>query len=236
MTGQTEPALAAARKAAELAKNRAASSKSSAQGKASKEELPRYLSRVAWVLYHAKRHDEAAKGYRELVEKYGMDYSSGEVRRAVREARLVLSNLAVMNSKLPAAEEWLEQVLDEFPDDPSALNDLGYLWADAGKHLDRAHRMIRLAIGKEPDNAAYRDSLGWVLFRKGKVREALPELEKAAATEPDPTVLDHLGDAYRADGQAEKAKQSWRRAIEAYRKTHEEQKARKLEEKIKALR
>ncbi len=237
MAGQTEPALAAARKAAELAKKRAAAPKSSGQGKESKEgkeELPRYLSRAAWVLYHAKRYDEAIRGYREVVEKYGKDYTSSEIRKAVREALLVLSNLAVLKSDLPAAEAWLEQVLDEFPDDPSALNDLGYLWADQGKHLDRAHRMIRQAVQQEPDNAAYRDSLGWVLFRKGQVREALPELEKAAALEPDPTVLEHLGDAYRADGQNEKARHSWSKAIEAYRKAHEEQKAKKVEEKIKS--
>jgi len=235
LAGQTEPALAAARKAAELAKSRASGPTSSAQTKEAKEELPRYLSRVAWILYHAKRYDEATQAYKELLGKFGKDYSSGEIRKAVRETCLVLSNIAVLKSDLPSAEEWLEQVLDEFPDDASALNDLGYLWADEGKHLERAQRMIRQALRQEPDNAAYRDSWGWVLFRKGRVREALPELEKAAAMEPDPTVLEHLGDAYRAGGQADKARQAWRKAAEAYRKAHEEQKAKKVEEKIKAL-
>jgi len=235
MAGQTEPALAAARKAAELAKSRASGPKSSGQTKEAKEELPRYLSRVAWILYHAKRYDEAIRAYKELVAKFGRDYGSGEIRKVVRETRLVLSNIAVLKSDLPSAEEWLEQVLDEFPDDASALNDLGYLWADEGKHLERAHRMIRRAIQHEPDNAAYRDSLGWVLFRQGKVGEALPELEKAAAMEPDPTVLEHLGDAYRAGARADKAKQAWRKAAEAYRKAHEEPKAKKVEEKIKSL-
>jgi tetratricopeptide (TPR) repeat protein len=235
MAGQTEPALASARKAADLARNRAAGPKSSAQTKDAKEELPRYLSRVAWILYHAKRYDEAIHAYKELVAKFGRDYGSGEIRKTVRETRLLLSNIAVLKSDMSSAEEWLEQVLDEFPDDPSALNDLGYLWADQGKHLERAHRMIRQAIQEEPDNAAYRDSLGWVLFRKGRVAEALPELEKAAAMEPDPTVLEHLGDAYRAVGQADKAKQAWRKAAEAYRKAHEEPKAKKTEEKIKSL-
>lgn len=231
LAGQTGPALAAARKAAELAERRV----SGPQAKEAKEELPRYLNRVAWILYHAKRYDEAIKAYEQLLAKFGNEYGSGEIRGAVRETRLVLSNIAVLTSNLPAAEEWLEQVLDEYPDDASALNDLGYLWADQGKHLDRACRMIRQAVEREPDNAAYRDSLGWVLFRKGKVAEALPELEKAAAKESDPTVLEHLGDAYRAAGQAGKGKEAWRKAAEAYRKAHEEQKATKVEEKIKGL-
>ena len=59
-------------------------------------------------------------------------------------------------------------MLDEFPDDAGAMNDLGYLWADQDKNLQRARRMIRKAVDAEPDNAAYRDSLGWVLFRLGR--------------------------------------------------------------------
>jgi tetratricopeptide (TPR) repeat protein len=237
MAGQTEPALAAARTAAELAQKRAAAKASdkSKETQQAKDELPRYLIRPAWVLYHAKRYDEAISGYREVVRKYGQDYSSGEIRRAVREARLVLSNLAVLKSDLPQAEEWLEQVLDEFPDDPSALNDLGYLWADQGKRLDRAHRMIRSAVQQEPENAAYLDSLGWVLFRKGKVNEAVVELEKAARLDPDPTVLDHLGDAYRAAGQNAKAAEAYRKAAAAYRQAGEQKKAVQVEAKIKSL-
>ena len=41
--------------------------------------------------------------------------------------------------------------------------------------------MIREAVAAEPDNAAYRDSLGWVLFRLGKYPQAVAELKKAAA-------------------------------------------------------
>ena len=66
--------------------------------------------------------------------------------------------------------------------------------------------MIRQAVDAEPDNMAYRDSLGWVLFRLGKYPEAVAELEKAAAgKKPDGVVLDHLGDAYRKAGQRDKA-------------------------------
>ncbi len=239
LAGQTEPALAAARRAAELAKQRAVAPKASGKSEETqqaKDELPRYLIRPAWVLYHAKRYDEAIQAYREVVQKYAQDYSSSEIRRVVREARLVLSNLAVLKSDLSQAEEWLEQVLDEFPDDPSALNDLGYLWADQGKRLNRAYRMIRQAVQQEPENAAYLDSLGWVLFRMGRVHEALVELEKAARLEPDPTVLDHLGDAYRAAGQNAKAAEAYLRAADAHRNAQEHEKAKIVEEKIMSLR
>ena len=131
------------------------------------------------------------------------------------------------------AEEWLEQVLDEFPDDEGALNDLGYLWADQNKHLERAERMTRKAVEVEPDNKAYHDSLGWALYRRGKFAEAATELEKAVDTEkPDGVVFDHLGDTYQKLGRHEKALEKWRKAVETFRKEKEAEKAAAVEKKM----
>ncbi len=102
-----------------------------------KADSARYRGRAAWVLYFAKRYDDALKAYTELIREFDDNYSSAETREVLREARLALSNLCVLKDDLPQAEEWLEQVLDEFPDDPGALNDLGYLWADENRNLVR---------------------------------------------------------------------------------------------------
>jgi tetratricopeptide (TPR) repeat protein len=198
-------------------------------------EMPRFQSRLGLVLMQLRRYDEAAAVYRKLLDRFGDDYSSSETREAVREARMALSHLAVLGNRLAEAEEYLEQILDEFPEDPGAYNDLGYLWADQGKHLHRAKRMIELAVEAEPDNSAYRDSLGWVLFRLGQYRQAIVELEKAAAGRPDGVILDHLGDAYLKVGDRHRAKEAFGRAAEAFRKQHEEEKARLVEDKLKLL-
>src|SRR5262249_44882921 len=123
----------------------------------------------------------------------------------------------------------------EYPDDTSALNDLGYLWADQGKHLDRARRMIEQAVEVDPESTAYRDSLGWVFYRLKRYREAIEQLEKATAgeDEPDGTILDHLGDAYAADKQRDKAREAWKRAVAALKKAKENDKAAKVEKKLK---
>ena len=151
------------------------------------------------------RRDWKALGAAFLAGATTEDDRSTETREILRDARLELSGLCVLKHRLPEAEEWLQQVLDEYPDDVAACNDLGYLWADQGTHLQRALKMIRHAVAAEPDNAAYRDSLGWVLYRLGRYPEAVAELEKAAAKEPAAEVLDHLGDARLKAGQAEKA-------------------------------
>ena len=124
-----------------------------------------------------------------------------------------MSALCVVQGRLDEAEEWLQQVLDEYPDDVEADNDLGFLWADENKHLDRALKMIVAAVAAEPENRAYRDSLGWVYYRLGRFPEAVAELEKAVdEKQPDGTILDHLGDAYEKLGRRDKAVAAWQRA------------------------
>ena len=216
MQHHTDEALAAARKGAKL-----------------KPDAARFASRVGWVLYQAKRNDEAIKSYAELIARFEADYGSPETRDVLREARLALSNLCVLEGRPAEAEEWLEQVLDEFPDDVGAANDLGYLWADQDKHLRRALPMIERAVAAEPDNSAYRDSLGWVYYRLGRYDEALAELKKAVADRPEGVVLDHLGDAYLRSGQPQQAKDAWRRAAEALEKEKETQKADEVKRKLK---
>jgi Flp pilus assembly protein TadD len=93
--------------------------------------------------------------------------------------------------------------------------------------------MIVVAVAAEPENRAYRDSLGWVYYRLGRFREAVTELEKALDDkQPDGTVLDHLGDAYQKAGKNDKALVAWRRAKEAFEKDKDVEKAKKVEEKM----
>lgn len=201
---------------------------------AKKDDSPRFLSRVAWIQYHAGHFADARKTYQELIDQFDAETEAEDDRDVLRESRLALSNLDVEAGKLREGEEWLQQVLDEFPDDASAANDLGYLWADSGKRLPRALAMVQKAVDAEPDNAAYRDSLGWALYRLGRIPEAIVQLEKAAALEADPAVLEHLGDVYAAAQQPAKAKDAWQRAAAGYRKAKTPQpgKAQAVEKKV----
>jgi tetratricopeptide (TPR) repeat protein len=221
MDGKTDDALAAARTAAEK-----------------KSDDPRFESRIAWIYYHAKRYDEAVKHYRELLTKYDGKFDTPDERSVVHDTRLILSNIAVLEEKLAEAEEWIEQVLDEFPDDVGAMNDLGYLWADQNKRLERAHRMIRKAVEAEPENGAYRDSLGWVLHRLGRHQEALTEQNKAVELtktkdkESDGVMYDHLGDIHAALGQKDDAVAAWREAATAFGKAGEKDKQEAMKKKM----
>jgi len=196
-------------------------------------DAPRLQAQPGWVQYYAKRYEEAERSYESLLERFDSQ-AAGGVRDAMRDARLVLSNIGVQRNRMAQAEEWLEQVLDEFPEDLGALNDLGYLWADQGKNLIRALEMTRRAVAGQPDNAAYRDSLGWALYRLDRIPEAIRELEQAAAgDDPDGVILDHLGDAYRRADRTAEAVALWRRAAAAFAKEEDREKQTATEEKIK---
>lgn len=184
-------------------------------------EVPTIQVRPAWVLTLGKRWPDARRAYLEILDRWGDEYGSPAVREVIRDAKSSLSTIELELGHLDAAEEWLEQILDEFPTDVGTMNDLGYLWADRGVHLQKALRMIRRATEAHPDNFAYRDSLGWVLFRLGRVDEALVELRRAVdVDEPDGIVLDHLGDVLKVAQGVEAARPQWTRAAEALRESN----------------
>jgi tetratricopeptide (TPR) repeat protein len=108
---------------------------------------------------------------------------------------IVFFNMGILYSKLnnfKAAEYCLKKAIYLYPDDHEALNYLGYMYAQRGEHLDEAISLIKKALEFEPENGAYMDSLGWAYFKKGMLKEALFNLEKAQEVMPDPQIEGHL--------------------------------------------
>src|SRR4029453_18888114 len=84
-------------------------------------------------------------------------------------------DLAICREKLgdiAGAEAAARDALAHDPENPTALNFLGYLLADHNLKLDEAAGLIQKALQRDPDNGAYLDSLGWVYYRLGRLTEA----------------------------------------------------------------
>jgi tetratricopeptide (TPR) repeat protein len=113
-----------------------------------------------------------------------------------------------------AAIRELRRLLSERPGDATVQNALGYALADNNKDLDEAATLISASLAQMPDSAAVLDSMGWVLFRQGKTREALPYLERAAKLDDDAEIALHLGDVQAALGDAAAAKAVWQKGLE----------------------
>ncbi|MBS1145427.1 MAG: pilus assembly protein TadD [Proteobacteria bacterium] len=91
-------------------------------------------------------------------------------------------------------ETHLKHLLTIKPDHAHALNALGYSWADRNIRLNEAHDLITRALTQTPDDPFILDSLGWVLFRQGKLADALKTLENAYKIKADPEIAAHLGE------------------------------------------
>jgi len=114
-----------------------------------------------------------------------------------------------------AAEDVFLKVLEKSPDHAPSLNYLGYMWAESGENLDRAQEMLTRAVGQEPNNGAYVDSLGWVYFQLGKLDLAEKYLTDATRLLPrDATVHEHLGDVVAKRGDVPRALQLYRTALD----------------------
>jgi len=117
-------------------------------------------------------------------------------------------------------EQVLRDVLTLDPAHASAANDLGYTLGEDGRELERAESLTRKAVDADPANASFLDSLGWVLYKRGRfdqARQALAravELSHARGGEPDPVVLDHLGDVLYRAGDGAGAAGLWKQALD----------------------
>ncbi|ATH78331.1 tetratricopeptide repeat protein [Halomonas sp. NyZ770] len=116
---------------------------------------------------------------------------------------------------LAAMERDLQQILRTEPNNPDALNALGYTLADLNitERLEEARDLIERAYEVDPDNPAIMDSLGWVYFRLGKLDDALAWLESAYSRLPDQEVSAHLAEVLHALGRSDEARQAIARAM-----------------------
>ncbi len=197
------------------------------------------------ILAMAERYDAAETEGKALIKTYSKPAESVELH-------YLLSNVYAGAKRQADAESELQTILKIDPDNPTVNNDLGYLWAEQGKNLKVAEDMIRKALEvdrsqrrrnpnltteDDKDNAAYVDSLGWVLFRRGQIEEAKKELERATTLDEgaDPTIYDHLGDVYSRLRMHREASRAWQRAVELYKdgiRGNDEERVRDLQKKL----
>lgn len=156
------------------------------------------------AVYLQQRKLKEAEGIFKLIA--GMD-------PADPQAHFYLGSIYFDLKDNSSVEKELNTALKLKPDYHEALNFLGYFYLEQDKNINQAGQMIRQALVFEPENSAYLDSLGWFYFKKGKFKEALRELEKAASLLSDPTIYDHLGDTYLNLGDRDKAKLNWEKSL-----------------------
>jgi tetratricopeptide (TPR) repeat protein len=104
-----------------------------------------------------------------------------------RESAMMYNTLAYAayaQKRFIAAVEYYEKALDIDNENLTAINGLGYVLADTGLDKLKGLRLCRKAVDRNPENAAYLDSLGWAAFQCGKLDEARKWLRQAMELAP----------------------------------------------------
>jgi tetratricopeptide (TPR) repeat protein len=161
------------------------------------------------MLISAGRGNEAVEAARKALA-----LASAEEPGQGTNALIMLSSAQERAGDTKGAEATLREVLAKDADNPTALNNLGYFLTEHDEKLGEALGMIERAVRTDPQNPSFLDSLGWVYFKLGKLKEAERYLSDAARRNPtSATIQEHLGDLFKKLGQQEKAQASWRKAL-----------------------
>ena len=155
------------------------------------------------LLVQAERYEEAIAVYSEALEdQYDADLIYARAMAAEKIGRLDM------------LETDLRTILRHEPDHAQALNALGYTLADATDRLTEAYELIKKALALRPSDFYILDSMGWVLYRLGRLDEAVEYLRKAISIRQDPEIAAHLGEVLWVRGEREQAKEVWEAALQ----------------------
>jgi tetratricopeptide (TPR) repeat protein len=176
------------------------------------------------LIYASLKDYEKAIGVlervRDIHERSGLDMTP--------TFYLTLGSAYERAGKLEKTEQVLEKCIELYPNDHEAMNYLAYTWAEKGIKLEKALEYVIRALDLDPGNGAYVDTLGWVYFMQKDYPKALEQLKKANdIVKDDPTVTEHLGDAFHSMNDDEKALYYWKHSF--ILDTENEPLARKLE-------
>ena len=138
----------------------------------------------AQLLAALERNEEALVLYGKALQ-----FRPDDEATALGRASLML-NMGRVDESIEA----YQMAAKRWPESPTTLNALGYTLADYTDRYSDAEKLIRKALSYDPQNPAIVDSLGWVLYKRGKYEEALEQLEIAYNLFPDPEVAAHLID------------------------------------------
>jgi tetratricopeptide (TPR) repeat protein len=170
------------------------------QGEQEKVQLAMQQAELA---RHAKRYDLSFRILSQALESWP------------RSPELLYDRALVSDQlgNLGDAERDLKTLLKEKPDDPQALNALGYTLANRSTRHQEALAYIEKALKADPDNPMILDSMGWVLFKLGRNEAALKYLERSYAAMQDSEVAAHLGEVMWKLGRKQDALSLWRQAL-----------------------
>ena len=117
--------------------------------------------------------------------------------------------------KFDLLESNLRKLIQVRPEHAHAYNALGYSFAERNTRLPEARKLIEKALELAPEDYYIIDSMGWVQYREGKLKDAAATLQRAYAGRPDAEIGAHLGEVLWKLGQRDEASRIWDEALKS---------------------
>jgi tetratricopeptide (TPR) repeat protein len=146
------------------------------------------------------------------------DLLGGALEKLPDNAELLYDQAMVAEkvNQLEVLEGNLRKLIKQRPDHAHAYNALGYTLADRNVRLTEARTLIETAHKLAPEDPFILDSMGWVMFRLGDLKQAVSYLERAYAQRPDAEIAAHLGEVLWAQGNRARAQKIWSEALKEH--------------------
>lgn len=141
------------------------------------EQINLYFYR-GLAYYKTKQYDKSIESLRRFAAKNQNPYSN-----AVAHFALGLDYTS--SNRNQDAIVAYKAAIKLYPKFSSPYNNLAYVYAERGANLDTALSLVNQALALEKNSnevANQKDTKGWILYKMGRCKEALPLIKEAAAT------------------------------------------------------
>ncbi len=152
-----------------------------------------------------KKYDEAIPAYLRTLEC--MKKEKEPDKNMELQTYVFLGEAYNEQKKYPESDLAFEKALAIAPNNPLVLNNYSYYLSLREEKLDMAEKYIKRCIAQEPNNSTYLDTYGWVLYKLGRIDEAITMVEKAMkhGGNDNPEIIEHMCELLVAAGRTDEA-------------------------------
>ncbi|HEX5071201.1 MAG TPA: tetratricopeptide repeat protein [Vicinamibacterales bacterium] len=152
-----------------------------------------------------KRLGEAEEQFKEIVRRNPQSIAANTMLGMLHEAQ----------GKLAEAEEQYQKTLGLDSSAAVAANNLAWILVSSDRSLEQAMQLAQTALKGLPEEPHVNDTMGWILYRKGRPEQAVRYLEAAVRRDSaEPLPYYHLGMAYSDMKDVAKARQALEKALQ----------------------
>ncbi|MDR1673548.1 MAG: tetratricopeptide repeat protein [Bacteroidales bacterium] len=161
-----------------------------------------------------KKYDEAIVSYNRTLECMAKEKSPD--KDVELQAYVFLGEAYNEQKTYAASDNAFEKALSIAPDNALVLNNYSYYLSLREEKLDVAEQYIKKCLAIEPASNTYLDTYGWVLYKLGRIDEAIAVIEKVIRNggNDNPEIVNHLCELLVRAGRMEEADRVCRQALE----------------------